>query len=176
MPGYKPLGGSSLTPRVIETVTTGAGENVSFTSIPQTYSHLQVWGQAVEGAGGIAKVRIQFNGDTANNYDFETGYRYLTTNTTGTTDAAEGTDRIDFGRIGGAGGAIRIDIPGYASRPGYAVAFGEVWEGASSSIYGGSWKGSGQWRSSAAITRIDIIALSGGKFAAGSIFTLIGIP
>ena len=55
----------------IATVTVGAGgaSDVSFTSIPSTYQHLQIRGIAkANNASGLTYGGMQFNGDTASNY------------------------------------------------------------------------------------------------------------
>lgn len=61
----------------ISTVTVGAGgaANVEFTSIPSTYTHLQIRGIGRTALGGsvLDNVVFQFNGDTATNY----GVHYL---------------------------------------------------------------------------------------------------
>lgn len=56
----------------IATVTVGAGgaANVEFTSIPSTYTHLQVRaiGRSAESANSFATVNMQINSDTGANY------------------------------------------------------------------------------------------------------------
>jgi len=56
----------------IATVTVGAGDaaNVEFTSIPSTYTHLQVRaiGRSAESANSFATVNMQINSDTGTNY------------------------------------------------------------------------------------------------------------
>jgi len=53
------------------TVTSGGQASITFSSIPTTYTHLQIRGIARENAGGGAStigMSIQFNGDSGTNY------------------------------------------------------------------------------------------------------------
>ena len=70
---FKPS--SAATPIVgaydaLATVTVGAGgqSSITFSGIPQTYTHLQVRGNAITGALGW--VTLRFNGDSGSNYAF----------------------------------------------------------------------------------------------------------
>lgn len=64
-------GGAALT-LITETVTSGTAASVSFSSIPATYRDLIV---VVRGRGTTAatttQLKMQFNGDTAANYDYQ---------------------------------------------------------------------------------------------------------
>ena len=54
----------------IATSTVGAGgaASIVFSSIPSTYTHLQIRG--IVRISAIAEMRMQFNGDTATNYSW----------------------------------------------------------------------------------------------------------
>jgi len=51
-------------------VTVGAGgqSSITFSAIPQTYTHLQI--RAIVVTGALGWVTLRFNGDTGNNYSF----------------------------------------------------------------------------------------------------------
>ena len=60
----------ALIPLQVITVSGSGASSVSFTNIPNTYSHLQIRGFGRTDRAGINSdvIRIRFNGDTASNY------------------------------------------------------------------------------------------------------------
>jgi len=64
----------------IQTITVGSGgaANIEFTSIPSTYTHLQIrlLARCTRTADGSASTYMQFNSDTASNYSRHTMYAY----------------------------------------------------------------------------------------------------
>lgn len=71
--GFLGVGGAVATDyESIATTTVGAGgqASVTFSSIPSTYTHLQIryMGKSTDTSGNWAAVQIQLNGDTATNY------------------------------------------------------------------------------------------------------------
>jgi hypothetical protein len=69
-------GASPSLPTAFESIATvtadGSSQFVYFTSIPQTYTHLQIRGVAKNSAGGSADdlLYLRFNDDTGNNYNW----------------------------------------------------------------------------------------------------------
>lgn len=154
----------------------GVGASYSFTSIPGTYKHLVlVWQARADDAAPALDLRARFNGDTAGNYDFR---RIID----GVTDAASlAQTSLAAGVMIGAGAdraneasSGRINIDNYA---------GTTFEKNGGSVNGCGPGGGGgpyntqywlHWRSTSAITQIDVYP-SAGSFIAGSVVTLYGL-
>ena len=60
--------GGNYTSIATQTVGSGGASSVTFSSIPGTYTHLQIRATVVTGAVGW--VTLRFNGDTGNDYSF----------------------------------------------------------------------------------------------------------
>ena len=172
----------------IATVTVGSGgaANVEFTSIPGTYSHLQVRAIArdTSSTGTFGAFKLQFNGDTSvNSYAFHMLYG------NGASAGADATTSGTFGHIYldtyPSNGAIAnnfsggiLDILDYANANKYKTV---RWLGGHDNNGTGSTDGrkgfinlkSGLWLSTSAITSIKITAdLT--SFAQYSHFALYG--
>ena len=150
----------------IATVTVGAGgaASVTFSSIPSTFTHLQIRGimrdqRATYGNSGSS---YSFNGDNANNYSWHSmqgdGSTATARNATTTyrmatnSGAASGAPSNTFG-------AIIVDILDYANTSKFktARALSGVDINGTVSGYGGVIElVSGNWRSTSAITSITI--------------------
>ena len=150
----------------IATVTVGAGgaASVTFSSIPSTFTHLQIRGimrdqRATYGNSGSS---YSFNGDNANNYSWHSmqgdGSTATARNATTTyrmatnSGAARGAPTNTFG-------AIVVDILDYANTSKFktARALSGVDINGTVSGYGGVIElVSGNWRSTSAITSITI--------------------
>jgi hypothetical protein len=164
---------------ISDQLLTVAAAEVSFANIAQTFAHLRL---LLSGRGDNATpevaVYLQFNGDTAANYDTE-----VMAAAAASPSSAEslGVTVLRVGRFAAgtapasAQGSITVDIPNYAATTFHkgivsasadrnsAVSGGLIWEA-----------DAGSWRSTAAINRIRIIVLAG-NFIAGSRFTLYGL-
>ena len=161
-------------------VTVGAGgqSSITFSAIPQTYTHLQIRAIAREtGSGtGSDNFYMQFNGDTSNSYSWHllygsgsgSGSESSAINQTFITGngMAAGADLIN------AYGASIIDILDYAN----------IYKNKTTrSLSGDDLNGSGyiqfvsgNWRSTNAITSI-VLAPQNNSFAVNSQFSLYGI-
>jgi len=119
----------------IATATVGAGgqNTVEFTSIPSTYTHLQIRGHVRQNVAGntIGDAYIRFNGDTGSNYATHVLEGFVTTGGTATVGAGGSTagaptSRSAF-RLVGSGSAtsifspVIIDILDYANTNKYKV-------------------------------------------------------
>ena len=160
---------STYTP--IATTTLGsASSSVSFTSIVGTFTDL-VYIMNVKGASANYPI-LRFNGDTGTNYsrtvltgdgstatsERRTNQNYMAINY----NAVTNTSNFNYNEI--------IHIQNYANTTTYKTALYRANNAAS-----GTDAGVGLWRSTAAITQIDILSHDGTNFAAGSTFTLYGI-
>jgi hypothetical protein len=168
----------------IATVTVGSGgaANVEFTSIPSTYTHLQIRGIAQETRAtyGISDGNMQFNGDTASNYSRHN------IQGTGSAVVANGDANLSFITLadgmwgtstGGSFGVSIVDILDYANTNKYKtvrVLSGVDFNGTLAGYGGYVGPLSGNWRNTNAITSIKINAQTG-NFTQYSHFALYGI-
>ena len=163
---------------LIETKS-GAAASYDFTNIPQEFSHLRIVVVGRGDAGGAA-LFLRFNNDTAANYDQQIFYNNSTTvagvATAAATSMQVATLTLSTSTAGQAGVAT-IDIPAYSgttfrkTTTSQAGAFRT--EGTASSYEAAVF--AGNWRSTAAITRVTLF-LNSGNFAAGSSCSLYGMP
>jgi trimeric autotransporter adhesin len=167
----------------IQTVTVGAGgaSAITFSSIPQTYKHLQIRGtdQQNYGSNDSGYTGIRLNGDTGSNWNRHQIWG------TGSSVAAYGlgASNVAWGTVGASGlvgtrtqyfaGNI-IDIYDYTSTAKYKTvkAFGGIdLAGASGSTIG---LYTAAWQNTAAVTSVTMNG-SNGTFKPGSTYTLYGI-
>jgi hypothetical protein len=165
----------------IATVTVGSGgsSTISFTSIPSTYTHLQIrsMGRTTR-SSTTGTATIRFNSDTASNYAY---HELLGTGSSAVADAATTQTLIATGRMAAstAGsnifGVQVIDILDYTSTNKNRTV--RYLGGADINGGGEIYFGSGVWfNTSQAINRIDITAQSGAAdFVQYTQFALYGI-
>jgi hypothetical protein len=158
----------------IATVTVGSGgaANVEFTSIPATYTHLQVRGFA-RSTSTECDVKVQLNGDTGSNYAYHRMYN------SGGVGAADGsssqTTMFYCGRIKASTsvfGANIIDILDYTNTNKYTTL--RILMGLDDNGSGYNSLASGLWLNTNAVTSIKLIPHAG-NFAQYSQFALYGI-
>jgi hypothetical protein len=164
----------------IATTTLGANQlTISFTSIPSTYKHLQIRLLArTDRAGNPASnVLLNFNSDTTANYSYHDldgdGASTYSSGSASTSNIA--TQRIS-GNTAGANvfGAIVIDILDYQNTNKYKTV--RYLGGYDNNGGGEIYLGSGNWRSTSAITQIDLTSINGtANFKQYSSFALYGI-
>lgn len=161
--------------QITTTVLSGLSSNVSLSSIPATYKHLQLRMvlQTSSSSNQNRFAGLRLNGDTAANYS---------SHELGGDGAAVGSTSqfqsyMEFRTSGQAlpGWAAHIvDILDYASASkfkttkmlgGYVAGNGNSYQQLAS----------GNWRSTAAVNSIQIISLGGDAFVAGSRFSVYGI-
>jgi len=166
----------------IATTTVGSGGTLSvdFTSIPSTYTHLQIRAIARSStAGDQDSVAIRFNSDTGSNY----AAHYMYGNGDGNAYASNSINTSSGLAMYIAGdtasanifGAGVIDILDYANTNKFKTIrslTGDDRNGA-----GDSWFASSHWRSTSAITSISLFSGNGGerKMMQYSSFALYGI-
>jgi hypothetical protein len=155
----------------------GGSSSITFNSIPQTYTHLQV--RAVEyctSAGtGIGEWYVRFNGDTtgANYYKLRYhGYGAGTLVGQNSSVGSEGIWGTTENRNNAAGaGAYTMDIHNYTSSN-YKTMIARGGSATTSAIVASV--AMGPWLSTNGITSITIES-NGGNFGGGSKFGLYGI-
>ena len=162
--------------QIASTTLTGSVADVTFTSIPQNYTHLQLRSLSRRtGADTDNNVYIQFNSDTGTNYSNH-GF-YGTGATTASFGGADTPNPIAFRNTGGSSAANMfglgvLDILDYSNTNKYKTC---------RSISGHDQNGSGlvffvsnNWRSTSAITSIKLYAI-GTDLVQYSSFALYGI-
>ncbi|HEX8218653.1 MAG TPA: hypothetical protein VF914_05505 [Chloroflexia bacterium] len=159
-------------------VGVGGVANVNITGIPAAFRNLtlEVVGRTNNAANPFDGVRVQFNGDTANNYDWTTIFVTGTGSTGGT--GAVTTNAIQLGSIAGnsgtAGRAGHVEgrIYDYLSTTWAKTVKCEGGRGETAQAV--SDRGTGQWRSLTAITSILVFPQTGTLFLAGTRVILYG--
>ena len=172
-------GGVATDYESIATVSVGAGGSLSltFSSIPSTYSHLQIRGIAkyLNTAGG--SMRLQFNSDTGANYS----YHYLSGDGA-TASAGAGTSSTFINTNVGQQDTAQfsasvIDILDYANTNKYKTS--RILSGLDKNGSGSMQLLSGLWLSTSAITSITLTPQSNttptNQFQQYSTFALYGI-
>ncbi len=169
--------------RIAQTITSGSATTVSFSSIPATYSQLQVTysGQDTKNTVGDVQFRLEINGDTtAANYSVEQ-FHDATGGAGGAGTVASTTSGVGIGSIPGvsananAVGAGEILIPNYARTTFQKVIFARNMvisaAGPVTTIYSGMGF---VWKNTAAINAL-LFTSGGTAFVDGTTFTLYGI-
>jgi hypothetical protein len=160
----------------IATVTVGSGgaANVTFSSIPSTYTHLQIRG-VIRNSNADDSSIIRFNSDSGSNY----ARHFLRGNGSSATAAAassvsamEGAYTAYSGTTANAFSAQVIDILDYANTSKYKTI--RVLGGADLNGSGAVNLVSGLWMNTAAVSTI-LIAAGSGNIAEYSQFALYGI-
>ena len=162
----------------IASVTVGAGgaASMSFTSIPSTYTDLQMV-FSLRSAGNYAPdsgtVYVQINGDTANQ-----SVRWLYGN--GTTAGSTTSPAAIFATVGGGTGATAntfsngsFYIPNYAGSTNKSISVDSVME--NNGTTGEADLVAKLWSNTAAITSLTFVTNSGVNFAQYSTAVLYGI-
>lgn len=157
------------------TATGGAVSDITFSSIPQDYTHLQIRGIA-RGASTTANIDIQFNGDTATNYSRHYVYG------DGSVTASSAATTINFIRASTISsssstasvfGVFVLDILDYTNTNKFKTtrSIGGIDNNGSGEI----GLRSGNWRSTSAITSIKLWTGDATNLAQYSSFALYGI-
>ena len=164
--------------RKIQTVTVGSGgaTDITFSSIPQTYTDLKIVlsGRSTQGniyGGG----RLEFNSDTASNYKWR---RILGSGSSASFDSSTSATSITNWEVVGASSTASVFsiqefyIPNYTSSNQKSVSINSIGENNSTEAYMGFI--SGLWTSTAAITSIKLYSASN-NFVQYTTATLYGV-
>lgn len=168
----------AMFPLQVITVGPAGATSVSFTNIPNTYSHLQIRGIArVDNTGTVGNdnVEARFNSDTGSNYDFH--YLYGNGSSAG---AGNGTNQTymlcgkpsNASATSGVFGGFVIDVLDYANTNKYKTV--RVLTGVDNNGSGQMFFNSNLWRNTNAITSMSFFYQSQ-KFVEGSQFAIYGI-
>ena len=141
----------------IATVTVGSGgaSNVEFTSIPNTYTHLQlrIFADTNRTSATVASFNMQFNSDTSANYSWHELYGNGTNIGVSTSSNAS---YCLLSRVGGSAtntfGSLVVDILDYANTNKYKTI--KNLGGCDANGSGEVSFNSGSWRSTSAISSI----------------------
>lgn len=163
-------------------VGTGGSSLITFSSIPQTYASLEVWSLSAPETAGAADLQMRMNNDSgASNYAWSAGYgpssgtaaSFLNNSSTSYITSVNGAGR------GAPTFAMTIwSIPDYTSTNkhkslnhwgGFATN-----DGSDINYVTGFW-GSGRWKSTTAINRLDFLLTSSADIAEYSVFSLFGL-
>jgi hypothetical protein len=163
----------------ISTVTVGAGGSatVTFSSIPATYTHLQIRGIMRAGQTDTGRnMFMQYNGDTGANYNW---HYFDGDGTSVTGSGAANQNQMLCGRMNAASapassfGVIIIDILDYANTNKYKT-FRAI-TGAERNGGGVVRFDSGTWRSTSAINSVNFYVSDSDSFQQYSQLALYGI-
>lgn len=161
----------------IQTVTVGSGgqATVSFTSIPATYTHLQIRGSLkTANAANGTDLKMILNSDTAANYSHHSIYG---NGANANVSAVSGASYIELDGIGSTTANVFngwvCDILDYANVNKYKTT--RTLTGFDTNGGGLIFLYSGNWRSTSAISRIDLTVLAGSNFSQYSSIALYGI-
>jgi hypothetical protein len=150
---------------------TGSSGTITFSSIPSTYTHLQIRGMAYDGAAN--NVYLRANGDTGTNYS---RHRLFGNGSAVSATGSATQAQIDTGMYGGYTTNIMsvwtIDLLDYASTTKYKTFRGLA--GYDQNGAGAISVFSGLWQSTSAVTSISLID-SAGNFNTQTTFALYGI-
>jgi hypothetical protein len=171
----------------IATTTVGAGgtASISFTSIPSTYTHLQlrITARSTNASANGIVTGIRFNGDAASNYSLHYLSAYQGVAQGVESAAIANASQMYAAVLSADGNAASIfsttvvDILDYKntnknktirSITGYDI-------NGSGSGYSSTTLYSGSWRSTSAVTSIDFVMAAAGNYAQYSSFALYGI-
>ena len=151
---------------------TGSVSTLTFSSIPSTFKHLQIRGNANDLNGNTLAIR--FNSDTGSNYAF---HRLLGN---GATASATGFATQTWANYVGYLGvnadqmaAFLVDVHDYASTSKYKTI--RTFTGNDRNGSGFVSLSSGLWQSTSAVTSIDLISTGSNNFTSNTTFALYGI-
>jgi|SRR5215469_7783905 len=176
-------GGAGGASALISSTTLGSAGNLDLTSIPSTFSHLQLIGN-LRGvaAGNIITMFITFNGDAGANYA-ENSFVQAPNGTITVFSTAVSQNNLGGGAtqtINLAGGTIANQssfffmlIPAYANTNFFKQCMIQTSCNAEGTASATGYV-SGEWHSTAAINRITLTP-SSSNFAAGSQLSLYGL-
>jgi len=169
----------------ISTVTVGtATTTVTFSSIPATFTHLQIRAslQTERATYPLNKIFWRFNSDTASNYSSHAVYGdgSSATSAVENTTAISGFDNFstNTGNSSEVYGVLIMDILDYANTSKYKTsrALSGFDVNGTIATYGGRvGLTSGNWRSTSAITSVTFTVDNAANFSADSKFALYGV-
>ena len=172
--GYSAVGSFEA----IGTVTLAASQSsITFSNIPQTYSHLQIRSNLAINASDNIQMRI--NGDSASNYSWH--YVFGNGNATSASNGTSATRIVGTYALTATNvfAGVIWDILDYTNTSKYKTTrllTGIDTNGSGNAgLYSGLWFKAGSGVTSDAITSLSLSVYSGGTFNANSSFSLYGV-
>ena len=153
------------------TVPSGGQASIDFTSIPSTYTDLQLLISGRGTSGGTRDLLLSFNGSTANftcRYVYGSGSGTPTSSTATTWQAEINSTTTTASTFGSAA----LYIPNYAGSTYKSISSDSVTENNATAVI--TWLSAGLWSNTAAINQITL-TLDTGNFAQFSTAYLYGI-
>jgi len=159
-------------------VLSSTASSVTFSSIPATYTHLQMRLMARISRSGESNdfFTIQYNGDTGANYTWhalESSGAAVYAESGGATSSPRYGDVTATTATAGLFGVGVVDILDYANTNKYKTL--RTFTGRDQNGSGWVWVGSGAWLNTSAITSVLFKPTFGTDFQAGSTFALYGV-
>lgn len=153
---------------IATTTANGSSSSVTFSSISGTYTDLRIVVNSTNNSGSNYGLFVRFNSDTNSNYSFTRLYG------DGTSATSNNGSSQSYATIGwttsGTLATFTADLNNYSNTTTYKTLLAR---GSSSVSRVGAFVS--LWRSTNAITAIEIYNESGANFTSGSTFTLYGI-
>lgn len=175
----------AMFPLQVITVGPAGASTISFTNIPNTYSHLQIrcFAQTNRATYGIDEIRIRFNSDTGSNYAKHNLYGDGSSASAGgdanvTGMFPSGTIGTSTGNSGLVWGVDIVDVLDYANTNKYKTIrrlTGVDLNGTVGGLGGRVGLSSGLWQNTNAVTSIDMTPVNGSSITQYSQFALYGI-
>jgi hypothetical protein len=163
---------------IATTTLSSNATTITFSSIPSTYSHLQIRGIARtdRSDGNQDALKIRYNSDTGNNYTIH--YLFANGVSVGSGGTAPSSGNFADGITNSVSaancfGSFVIDILDYANTNKYKT--NKAFSGREDNTAGATWLESGLWMNTNAISSITIIPNTGPNFVQYSEFSLYGI-
>lgn len=163
-------GGSSGLTLISSTTLAVAASSVTFSSIASTYKDLVIVGQARSSIAAASDiVRLQFNADTAANYE-ALRWNQFGTSSTAAVAYIELTGLVGSTGLTNVGNTFSVQIVNYAGTTFHkeAITMAAVTAGPPFASIG-----TGRWKSTAAISQVKLLSPAD-TFVAGSVFSLYG--
>jgi hypothetical protein len=177
----------SMFPLGSVTVGSAGAASITFSSIPSTYTHLQVRGilQTNRSSYIVDLTTVRFNSNTGSNYSDHNLYGGYNTSPNVTSSADTSANRMYFQGLNSGVGAniftgVVMDILDYANTNKYKTVRNLQGFDVNGTVGTGSLGGtialsSGNWRSTDAITSVNISMIDGTAFNQYSSLALYGI-
>jgi len=152
-----------------------AASSIDFTSIPQTFTHLQVVGHVTFQGAAVSEVGVRLNNDSGANYEY--GGMVVASAGAPANFYAVNTTRWRVAEAGNSGGefcAFTFVLPIYTLgyRKHYHSTFGG-YDGNGNMV---GTAGGRYYATVAAVTRLFFFATNGANFDLGSMMSLYGMP
>jgi hypothetical protein len=172
---------SAYEPLAVATVPSGGVASITFGSIPQTYTHLQirVFAQTNRATYGRDAIKINVNSDTGNNYSWHEVFGDGSGAFTNAFSSVALGQLAEVGTgVGSTFGVAVIDLLDYANTSKYKTIrslFGGDHNGTIAGFGGTVGIYSTLWQSTTALSSVTLAPVNGSQFNQYSSFALYGI-